>query len=53
MNYPRLNLIEVGRLWRQGMDTYAIARVLQCGEADVEKNLNRLLDKEWEIKNGE
>ncbi len=49
---PIVNIIEVGRLWEQRMDTCAMARVLRCKEYDVEKLLNRYLDKKEEGKNG-
>ncbi len=42
------SMVEV--LWKQGMDTFGIAKSLKMDEAEVEKELNRFMDKKSEEK---
>ncbi len=45
-----ISMVEV--LWKQGMDTAGIAAALRMQEADVDKEINRLLDRKWAEKRG-
>ncbi len=44
------SMVEI--LWKQGIDTVGIASALRMNEAEVDKEVNRYMDRKWAEKRG-